>query len=177
MYGPGMGMNAMMMNGMGMNNQQLMNMIQMYNMFNMMNNNVFNQNMMNNNAFNQNMNNINGNNQNNINNNLRGNRVINCDPFQGYNCMKYNVTFESSSGLKMNMPVPITIKVKDLFRTFVQRAGLHEGVIGKNINFIFNALYVNPFEERTIQQFGFTDYTKILVLDISNLLGGEHYEK
>ena len=170
MYGPRMGMNQMamnsIMNGMGMYNpMNLMNMYQMfYMMMNLNNNNNINRN---NNVYNQN----------NINNNLRGNRVINCDPFLGYNCIKYNVTFESSSGLKMNMPVPVTIKVKDLFKTFVLRAGLHEGVIGKNINFIFNALYVNPFEEKTIQQFGFTDYTKILVLDISNLLGGENYEK
>ena len=61
-----------------------------------------------------------------------------------------------------------------MFKTFVQRAGLAEGVLGKQINFIYNALYVNPFDERTLQQYGVNDHTKFLVIDVSNLLGGKN---
>jgi len=162
----GMGMNGMLMNGMN-NPMNMMNMIQMYNMLNMMNQN--------NNNNNQNMN-SGMNNQNNSGTNMPRNATINCNPYQNYSGLKSNVTFESSAGFKMNMPVPYSIKLKDLFKTFVQRAGLHESVLGKNINFIFNALYVNPFEEKTLSEFGFTNFAKILVLDVSNLLGGKLYK-
>ena len=162
----GMGMNGMLMNGMGMNNpMNMMNMIQMFNMYNMMNQN--------NNINNQNMNNG-MNNQNNSGINMPRNvGTINVNPYQNYNGQKSNVTFESSAGFKMNMPVPYNIKLKDLFKTFVQKAGLSESVLGKKINFIFNALYVNPFEEKTLAQYNFPNFAKILVLDVSNLLGGK----
>ena len=76
----------------------------------------------------------------------------------------------------MNMPIPYSIKLKDLFKTFVQRAGLSESVLGnKKINFIFNALYVNPFEEKTLAEYKLPNFSKILVLDVTNYLGGKIY--
>ena len=158
--GNGMGMGGM---GMGMNPQlNMMNMMQMFLYFQMMkqkNNN-------NQQPF--------PNQQNNSqqNSGIRNRGVINCDPFKDIMAYKYNITFESSTGFKLHMQVPINLKLKDLFKTFVQRAGLSEGVLGKQINFIYNALYVNPFDERTLQQYGVNDFTKFLVIDINNLLGG-----
>ena len=156
--GNGMGM------GMGMNNQMnnqinMMNMMQMFYLFNMMNQNMNNQQPQ---QFNNPQQNI----------SMPRGQSINCDPFKNINDIKYNITFESSAAYKMNMPVPVNLKLKDLFKIFVQRAGLGEGVLGKHINFIYNALYVNPFEEKTLLEYGITNYTKFLVLDVSNLLGG-----
>ena len=159
-FGNGMGMGM----GIGMNPQiNMMNMMQMYLFFQMMNQNNNNsqqsfRNQQNNNQQNSGM--------------PRNVGVIRCDPFRNIKSLKYNITFESSAGFKMNMPVPVDLKLKDLFKIFVQRAGLSEGVLGKQINFIYNALYVNPFDERTLQQYGIIDHTKFLVIDISNLLGG-----
>ena len=175
MFGyPNMGMNGMMMNGMGMgmgmNNQ--INMIQMYNMLNMM----MNQQINNNN--NQNMSNQNMINQNNLRGIMPRNRqIISYDPYNNYNGEKYNVTFNSSTGFTMNLAVPANTKLKDLFKTFIQRVGLPEYVLGKYINFIYNALYVNPFEEKTLLDYHFYNNSKILVIDVSNLLGGNYTKK
>ena len=159
--GNGMGMGGM---GMGMNPQlNMMNMMQMFLYFQMMNQN-------NNNKNQQPFPNQQNNNQ--QNSGIRNRGVINCDPFKDIKANKYNITFESSAGFKMNMPVPTNLKLKDLFKTFVQRAGLSEGVLGQQINFIYNALYINPFDERTLQQYGVNNFAKFLVIDISNLLGG-----
>ena len=157
--GNGMGMGM----GMGMNPpMNMMNMMQMYLFFQMMNKNNNQQ------PYPAQQNN------NQQNSGMPRNGVINCDPFRHIKSFKVNITFESSGGFKMNMPVPVNLKLKDLFKTFVQKAGLGEGVLGKQINFIYNALYVNPFDERTLQQYGVNNFTKFLVIDVSNLLGGKN---
>ena len=164
--GMNMGMGYGMGNRMGVNPQMnMMNMMQMFYFLNILKQNNNNNN---NQAFFLNLNNQN----NQQNSSIPRNREINCDPFKNINTYKINITFESSAQFKMNMPVPVNLKLKDLFKTFVQKAGLGEGVLGKQINFIYNALYVNPFEEKTLQEYGINNFSKFLVLDVANLLGG-----
>ena len=162
--GNGMGMGM----GMGMNPpMNMMNMMQMYLFFQMMNQNNNNNPMPHPSQQNNNQ----------QNSGMPRNGVINCDPFRHIKSFKVNIAFESSSGFKMNMPAPINLKLKDLFKTFVQKAGLSEGVLGKQINFICNASYLNPFDERTLQQiqkYGANTFMKFLVIDVSNLLGGNN---
>ena len=165
--GINMGMGYGMGNGMGTNPQiNMMSMMQMFYFLNALNQNNNNNN--NGQAFFSNLNNQN----NQQNSTIPRNKEINCDPFKNIQGYKINITFESSAQFKMNMPVPVNLKLKDLFKTFIQRAGLGEGVLGKQINFIYNALYVNPFEEKTLQEYGITNFSKFLVIDVGNLLGG-----
>ena len=97
----GMGNNGMGMS-MGMNPQMnMMNMMQMYLFFQMMNRNK--------NEYQQPFPNQQNNNQQNS-GMPRNVGAINCDPFSHIKSLKVNITFESSAGFKMNMPVPVDLK-------------------------------------------------------------------
>ena len=87
----------------------------------------------------------------------------------------YNIIFDSSGNFRMNLLVPSDTKMKDLFKAFIQKAGLHESVLGKFINFLFKGMLVDYKDEKTIYEFGIrTYYSTIIVLDTSNLLGGKN---
>ena len=174
-FGNNMGMNFGNNMGMNMNNQiDMMNIMRMNFMLNMMNQNMNNNNNNNSNFFMANQPNMNMNGKNAIGGILpRKVGTEQFDPFPNQIITKYNITFESSAGYKLVIFTPINITVKELLKIFIRKAGLYEGVIGNQIKFIFNALYVDPSEKRTINEFGMTDFSKILVIDSSNLLGGK----
>ena len=92
-----------------------------------------------------------------------------------YNTPTYNIIFDSSGNFRMTLLVPFDAKMKDVFRAFIQKAGLQENVLGKYINFLFNGLLIDHNEEKTVYDFGIrTDFCTIVVLDTSNLLGGKN---
>ena len=94
------------------------------------------------------------------------------------NSPKMNIIFESSANYKMNMVVPIDIKMKDVFKAFVAKAGLTEDVLGKFINFLYNGSIININEEKTISQIVLNNFfCTFLVLDTSNLLAGKKMQK
>ena len=85
----------------------------------------------------------------------------------------YNIIFDSSDNFRITLLVPYDAKMKDVFIAFIQKAGLHESVLGKFINFLFNGMLVDYKEEKTVYEFGIrNDFCTIIVLDTSNLLGG-----
>ena len=105
---------------------------------------------------------------------LPKNREMNFNPFMYVNSPKINLIFISTSNLKVNMVVPINLKLKDLFKTFIEKVGLKENVLGSYINFVFNGTLIKVNDERTIWEAGMTtDYINVMVIDTSNLLGGK----
>lgn len=95
------------------------------------------------------------------------------DPFPNNNFMKLNIIFDSYGNFRVNILTPINTKLKDLFKTFIRTVGLEEKVLGTYIYFLFNGLTIPIKSEQTIYDFGIRkDYTSIIVMDTSNLLGG-----
>ncbi len=80
--------------------------------------------------------------------------------------------FISGTGLKVPMSVPINISVHDLFVAFIRRMNLDESVLGKYIYFLNNGAKIKINEQKSIRNYGFNDADIILVIDTSNLLGG-----
>ena len=81
----------------------------------------------------------------------------------------------TSNNTRINMYVPINAKMKDIFRAFIKRVGLPEYTLGKYINFLFNGLYLNYNEEKTVYEMGIKfDFSSIVVLDTKNLIAGNN---
>ena len=75
-------------------------------------------------------------------------------PFQHNNNKQiYNIIFDSSGNFRITLWVPYDVNMKDVFKAFIQKAGLHEGVLGKFINFLFNGMLVDYNEEKTVYDF------------------------
>jgi len=69
------------------------------------------------------------------------------------------------------MSVPVTTKIKDLLLKYVYHLGLKEGVLGKELIFLFNALTINVEEEKNIIEFGLKNNITITVVDQANITG------
>ena len=182
------------MNPMAQNNMNFQNMNVFKNMMvpfmlmmnnNMMNNNMMNNNMMNNNMMNNNMNNINNNMNNNINNSIkeqapqpllaRGDRTLqfkNEFPYVNEESLR-NINFVASSGLKVVIIVPDYITFKELFKLYVKKIGVSDRLLGKELIFIFNALTIEPNDERKISELFTKSFQQmaITVVDSNNVLG------
>ena len=95
-----------------------------------------------------------------------------CDPFFYSNSRKLNIVFSSTGNFKLNMYIPIDAKMKDVFQAFIDKVGLQKEVLGTYIYFLFNGLTIPIKSEKTISEVGiYADFTTILVIDTSNLLG------
>ena len=136
-------------------------------------------NSMNNNEGNYPMNFSTGNinNQNNINSNLnqqkeflpRGNKVIhdNGSFIKGENIK--NISFEASTGLKLIIKVSDKITIKELIKKYMNKIGLSENYIGKDIIFLFNGGKMDINSEETIKKY--QDFFAITVFDQNNVIG------
>ena len=178
-----------------MNN--MMNLGNMNPMVLQMYNNVL-QNYNNNNNINQNINNNIINNNNNMNENNNVNRmnfvkisesdlnqvkvnggVLNSNAANFYldttnpfdNSIKKNIIFSTLKEQKANVVASINMKVKDLLRMYVSKIGLGPNVIGDSLFFLFNGNKINLNEEKTIQEYGLTTGSIILVLDVKEVIG------
>ena len=163
----------------GMNSQILLN----QNLMGMMNQNNFGFNMNNQNQnFNQNM----GQFQfsgfgNNMGTGVQGGnlprRIIpNIDSYPGYFGPRINVIFEISTGPKINIPAPPTETVQGLLIKFCERVGINKKLLEKEIICIYNANYIKPNNQSTLQQFfqqnmGLNDQGKVVVIDAQNIIG------
>ncbi len=178
--------NMMNINNMNINNMMNNNMMNNNNMNNnMMNNNMMNNNMMNNNMMNNNMNNVGNNMNNNINNSIkeqapqpllaRGDRTLqfkNEFPYVNEESLR-NINFVASSGLKVVIIVPDYITFKELFKLYVKKIGVSKELLGKELIFIFNALTIEPNDERKISELFTKSFQQmaITVVDSNNVLG------
>ena len=100
----------------------------------------------------------------------------NIDSYPGYNGPRINVIFETSTGIRVNIPTPVTESVQGLLNKFCQRVGINPSLLKKEIVCVYNATYMNPFNTISIQQFfkqnlGLNEQAKIMVIDAQNIIG------
>ena len=100
----------------------------------------------------------------------------NYDCYPNYKGPRINVIFEISTGLKLNIPAPPTETVKGLLIKFCEKAGVSPTLLKKEIVCIYNATYINPFNQNSIQNFfqqhmGINEQAKIVVIDAKNIIG------
>ena len=149
-----------------------------------MNNNFGN---MNNSQSNQNMNKINNNSNNsmsNTSNNItdsssdsrepketlpRKNETIIDGGVFSKNAAIKNISFDASSGLKVILKVSKETTYKDLMRKYVQKIGLSEDVINRDIIFLFNGGKMDPNSPEDIGKL--PDFASITVIDQNNIIG------
>ena len=162
-------------NMMGMNNNMNMNMFNLM-MFYLQQTQNF-QNTMNNGINNQ----FNYNNTNRIipiNTNMSKSQVLPrvkktefCDPYPGSTGEKINLFFETPSGHKINMLVPIDAKMKDILVQYVTRVNLGPNVIDKSIYFLYGGKKIKKNEEKTVWQMNILSGSIIIVIDKQGVMG------
>ena len=156
-------------------------------MMNFMNANPYLYQMYNNN--NNINNNINNNNNNMISLNTKSNDIQNAsknggilrnisessyDPFIGNTNKRIPILFRTGVGIKIMMNVPIDVTVHDLLIAFIHKVNLDESVLGKMIYFLFNGNKIKLDEKKNIIDYGFVESSNVLVVDASNLIGGDY---
>ena len=114
---------------------------------------------------------------NNINNNkneekesiLRNNKVIkDADNFPPGAIVK-NISFDATSGLKVILKVTKETTYKELILKYVNKIGLEESVINKDIIFLFNGGKMDVNSEDNIAKL--PDFSAITVIDQKNIIG------
>ena len=193
-------MNMNFMNNMNMMNNMVNNMNMMNNMFNnnMMNNNNMNMmnnnnmNMMNMNLMNNSMNNMNNMNMNNFmnnsqNNNVginfyqkstepteliqRGNKTKIVEAYPGLQKSdRLNVVMIASSGLRLVMSTPPETPIRVHIRKYLEKLGLGEGVLEKDLVFLINATKIDVNSLDRIDTICHGIQTVITVIDVKNVI-------
>ena len=82
---------------------------------------------------------------------------------------RINVTFDTSTGLKVIIFVTRNITIRELIKQFIKKIGISESHIGTNIIFLFNGEKMNPFSGDTL--YSFPDVSVITVVDQNNVIG------
>ena len=188
-----MNMMNMMNNNMNMmNNMFNNNMMNNYNMNMMNNNNMNNMNMMNMNMMNLMNNNMNNMNMNNFMNNSqnnngginfyqkstepteliqRGNKTKIVEAYPGLQKSdRLNVVMIASSGLRLVMSTPPETPIRVHIRKYLEKLGLGEGVLEKDLVFLINAnkIDINSSDRMDTICQGFQ--TVITVIDVKNVI-------
>ena len=102
-------------------------------------------------------------------NNLNGINEFNFNN-ETKNVKMTNLHFERQDGLRINLVIPMNIKIKELFLKYIIRVGLDEKVLREEkIVFLFNGFKMNIEDDRTFLEYleerniPFQDCLKILV--------------
>ena len=96
------------------------------------------------------------------------------DPFPNNGYQKINIVFATSNNTKIILYVPVNAQMKEVFKAFVMKVGLPEYTLGRDINFLYNGLFVKFNEKKTVYEMGIKfDYSTIVVLDTKNLIAGK----
>ena len=108
--------------------------------------------------------------------NQASNIIDNQDPFPGKIGPRLNITFETSTGITINISAPLDVTVKELLTKFARKAGINENLVWDKIFFIVNGLILKKEDQnKTVQQYfqsGFVQTVyKVVVLDKSNIIG------
>ena len=93
--------------------------------------------------------------------------------FPGNNNNRIVIMFISGTGMKTPINVPIDVSVHDLFVAFIRKMNLDPSVLGKFIYFLYNGLRIPIDENSTVINYGLKNADVLVVIDTSNLLGGE----
>ena len=103
---------------------------------------------------------------------MNDNKVYNSDPFQGYNCPKFTLIFQTPKGNKIVLNAPVEAKVREVLLQYIQRVGLGPNLISNGIYFICNgAKLTKENENEKVKDVFFGDNTNIVVIDQRNLIG------
>ena len=82
----------------------------------------------------------------------RGPQIIQADFYGNDENPKKNITIESTSGLKINMPTPPFITLKQLFVNYFTKIGINMNNLGDQIVFIYKAEKLNINDERKVDE-------------------------
>ena len=82
-----------------------------------------------------------------------------------------NINLNASSGLKVLIRINRYKTIADLFKVYIQRLGIGQNVLGKDIIFLFNAETLTPQDTRIINEVFPKDFSTITVLDQKNIIG------
>jgi hypothetical protein len=91
---------------------------------------------------------------------------------KGNNGNLINIVFAAGTGLRVNIPVPYNTTVEKLLQIYAKRMGISENVLGTGIIFLYDALYMEPYDKRTIGEVfrGKQNQYVITVVDAANVL-------
>ena len=80
-----------------------------------------------------------------------------------------NVSFDASSGLRVVIKAGVSTTIKDLILKYVNKIGLGENVIDKEIIFLFNGAKIDTKSTDNIGRF--PDFASVTVIDQNNIIG------
>ena len=113
---------------------------------------------------------------NNINNNFNFNLNNNLNQYNNNNIKTkapnfINFIFASSNGLTINLKVPSNNTIEDLLKLYAKKAGFSQNLLGKDINFLFDAEVMKVHDQTRLDEKFTGIYHTITVIDIKNVLG------
>ena len=76
--------------------------------------------------------------------------------------------FNNPDGSRINIVVPIDIKIKDLFLVYAKKMGVNQNLLGKKYFFCYNGRIVGINEEKDLISFGLVGQERIIVLFTGN---------
>jgi len=82
-----------------------------------------------------------------------------------------NAIFLCSTGIKVPVSVPYYETIENLLRLFVKKVGIGESTLGKDIFFIFDAMYLQIDDKRAIYELCQSNNPIISVIDAGNVIG------
>ena len=80
-----------------------------------------------------------------------------------------NVSFDASSGLRVVIKAGVSPTIKDLILKYVNKIGLGENVIDKEIIFLFNGAKIDTKSTDNIGRF--PDFASVTVIDQNSIIG------
>ena len=90
---------------------------------------------------------------------------------KGNNDYLLNIVFVAGNGLRVNIPIPYNKTVEYLFQVYAKKIGIPENVLGSGVIFLYDALYMDVKDKRTLGEIFQGNVTTITVVETSNVLG------
>ena len=88
------------------------------------------------------------------------------------NNMVKNIILIASTGVKVSIKIPFNKKVYELFRMYVRKLGIGEGVLGTQIYFVYDARHLDVNDQRLIKDvFKSNEHNTVIVIDQNNVIG------
>ena len=87
---------------------------------------------------------------------------------------KINISFQLSSGNKINLVTSENMKLAELFKEFVKKIGFDTDILKSDIYFLFRGERMNKDEQRSLREMHLVDNSVILVLDVKGIIGANY---
>ena len=84
---------------------------------------------------------------------------------------KLNITFQLTSGKKINIIASQNMKLKTLFREFVKKIGFDTNILQNDIYFLYRGERMNKDEQSNLKKMGLENNSVILVMDVKGIIG------